>query len=42
MPSYSGATSYQYHQKGQLTQEQSERGGGYSNAFVYDPAGNFS
>ena len=40
MPTYSGQTNYQYDQKDQLTQEQSQRGGGYTNGFGYDPAGN--
>ena len=37
---YSGTTNYQYDIKDQLTQESSTRLGGYTNAFVYDSAGN--
>ena len=40
MPSYSGATTYQYDPKDQLTNETSQRGSGYSNGFAYDLAGN--
>lgn len=40
LPSASGSTAYQYDQKDQLTSETSQRGGGYTNGFGYDPAGN--
>lgn len=39
-PSYSGQTNSKYDGKDQLTQEQSQRGGGYTNGFGCDPAGN--
>jgi RHS repeat-associated protein len=38
--SYSGLTSYAYDTQDQLTQETSERSGGYTNSFAYDNAGN--
>ncbi|MBC8137564.1 MAG: RHS repeat-associated core domain-containing protein [Fibrella sp.] len=36
----SGATTYTYDAKNQLTQEASARAGGYTNNFVYDSSGN--
>lgn len=39
-PTLSGLTSFQYDVKNQLTNEQSSRGGGYTNTFAYDGAGN--
>lgn len=38
--SYSGTTNYAYDYKNQLTQEQSQRGGGYNDGFSYNSAGN--
>ncbi len=40
VPNYSGATSYNYDVKDQLTQESSTRIGGYTNNFGFDSAGN--
>jgi len=40
VPSLSGVTSYLYDTKDQLTQEQSTRGTGFTDTFVYDTAGN--
>src|SRR5205823_2448808 len=41
-PAYSGTTNYQYDTIDQLTQESSNRNGGYSFQNVYDLAGNAS
>jgi RHS repeat-associated protein len=40
LPWLSGVTSYQYDAKDQLTQEQTTRGGAFTDGFGYDPAGN--
>ncbi|MHB1459602.1 MAG: hypothetical protein ACYC0V_22045, partial [Armatimonadota bacterium] len=37
---HTGLTSYQYATRNQLVQEQSTRNNGYTNAFIYDDAGN--
>ena len=37
---YSGTTAYNYNAKSQLSQETSQRLGGYSNGYNYDPVGN--
>ena len=38
--SFSGITSYSYDNRNQLTQETSDRNGGYTNTFAYDNNGN--